>query len=216
MSVPATIRGVLADPDRHGSLADRARTQRRARLLSAFPEIERMSVLDLGGTAGYWRHLKLRPADLTLVNIHDTGGTGTRMVVGDACDPPREALDRTYDLVLSNSTIDQVGGLEQRKRLADVIRSTADRYWVQTANRGFVIDAYFLFPWFSRLPVEARLAITRRWPVTHMCTRDPAEALKRVLSIELQSRSDMRALFPDATVVTERFCGHAKSLIAIR
>lgn len=175
-----------------------------------------MTVLDIGGTAGYWRHLGLAPDDLTLLNIVEAGGPGIRMIVGDACEPPAQVLDRTYDLVVCNSTIDQVGGFERRRQLADVISRAGDAYWVQTANRGFPLDAYFLFPWFSAFPVEVRVAILRRWKLTHMHTRDPVMALHRVMSVELQSERDMIGLFPDARIIRERFCGVTKSLVAIR
>lgn len=175
-----------------------------------------MCVLDLGGTAGFWHHMQLLPADLTLVNIVDRRAEGMRSVVGDACDPPAAALDREYDLILSNSVIDQVGGLERRRQLAATISEQADRYWVQTANRGFVLDAYFLFPGFAQLPEDARVAVLRRWKLTHMYTSDPDEARRRVRSIELQSREDMRELFPDSRLIVERFAGVAKSLVAVR
>lgn len=175
-----------------------------------------MAVLDIGGTGSYWKHVGLLPASLTLLNVVDAGMPGARMVVGDACNPPAAARDRAYDLVLCNSVIDQVGGLDRRRQLAETIRSLAPRYWVQTANRGFPLDAYFLFPWFARLPVAARVAILRRWRLTHMHTRDPQRARENVLRIELQSLDDMLALFPDASLVVERFCGVAKSLIAVR
>lgn len=172
-----------------------------------------MTVLDLGGTASFWQHLELRP-DLTLVNVADYGAPWARMVIGDACDPPAAACG-SYDLALCNSVIDQVGGLERRRRLADVIES-APRYWVQTANRGFPLDAYFLFPWFSRLPVNARVSVLRHWRLTHLHTTDREEALRRVRSIELQSARDLRALFPDGEVIRERFAGVTKSVIATR
>ena len=175
-----------------------------------------MRVLDLGGTAGFWQHMRIVPADLTLVNIVDRGAEGMRTIVGDACDPPAAALDREYDLVLSNSVIDQVGGLERRRQLAAVISEQADRYWVQTANRGFILDAYFLFPGFAQLPFDARVAILRRWKLTHLHTTDPDEARRRVRSIELQSRDDMRELFPDSRLIVERFAGIAKSIVAVR
>lgn len=212
----SALRAALTDPERPGSVADRSRTRRRDRLLATFPEISDMTVLDLGGTAAFWQHMQITPASLTLLNVVDMGGPGARMVVGDACAPPPETFDWSYDLVISNSVIDQIGGSDRRQRLADLIRRTAPCYWVQTANRGFPLDPYFLFPWFSRLPVAARVAIVQHWRLTHMHTRDAAEARERVLAIELQSRTDMRALFPDATLLTERFFGAARSLIAAR
>lgn len=211
-----TIRRLLADPDRPGSFADRSRLARRDRLLVHFPDLESMNVIDLGGTAQFWDHLGLRPADLTLVNVVDVAAAGMRMVIGDACDPPALVTARTYDLVLCNSVIDQVGGLDRRQRLADTISRLAPNYWVQTANRGFPLDAYFLFPWFSRLPVNTRVAVLRRWRMTHMHTRDALEARRRVLSIEAQSARDLRTLFPDAALIRERFAGLTKSLIATR
>ena len=209
-----TLRDWLANPDRAGSFADRARTQRRGRLLAAHPGLERMTVLDLGGTAGFWQHLRIRPADLTLVNLHDCGAPGVRMIIGDATRPPRITFDRSYDLVLSNSVIDQVGGLEDRRRLAEVIRGAGRFYWVQTANRRFPVDAYFLFPYFSALPVPVRAEVLRHWRLTGQHTRDRDEARERVGRIELQSRRDMRALFPGAEAIVERFAGLPKSLIA--
>lgn len=209
-----TIRATITDPDRAGSLADRARQARNARLLARYPDLEEMTVLDLGGTGGYWQHLGVQPRDLTIVNLVPT--SGPRVIVGDACDPPPEVFDRTYDLVVCTSVIDQVGGLEQRCRLAATITEAAPAYWVQTANRWFPLDAYFLFPWFSALPVKARVAVLRRWPLAHGHTRDPEAALERVRAIELQTARSLSALFPDATVIRERFAGVTKSLIAAR
>jgi hypothetical protein len=218
MGASSAIRQALTDPECRGSVADRTRRQRRDRLLQAFPDLERMTVLDLGGAAGFWRHMQLHPAHLTLVNIVDLGGGGggCRMIIGDACDPPPEALDRTYDLVLCNSVIDQVGNYRRREQLADVIRAAAPRYWVQAANRSFPLDAYFMFPWFTRLPIEARIAVVRRWPLMRSRTIDPVEAVKRVLAIEPQTADDLRLLFPDARLIVERFLGLPKSLIAVR
>lgn len=216
MQVSSAIHDLLADPDSAGSLADRTRRRRRSRLLTEFPEIENMSVLDLGGSGEFWDHMQVRPEHLTILNVVDVHGTGdARVLRGDACHPPPATFDRTYDLVISNSVIDQVGGLDRRKRFADIVMTAAPRYWVQTANRGFIIDAYFLFPWFSRLPVAARTRIVQHWPITHMHTEDAAEARRRVLSIELQSYSDMRSLFPTARILVEQFCWQAKSLIAV-
>ena len=143
-SLHTSLRRLLVDPDRSGSLADRARRARKQRLFTTFPEIESMCVLDLGGTAACWHHMQIVPAELTLVNIVDRGAEGIRSIIGDACDPPAAALDREYDLVLSNSVIDQVGGLERRRQMAAVIPSRrtaigsrqpiADSYWMRTSS----------------------------------------------------------------------------------
>ena len=99
------------------------------------------------------------------------------MVSGDACRPPDRVRNESYDLVFSNSLIEHVGGFANRQLCADFIRSKADRHWVQTPYRYFPIEPHWLFPGFQFLPLNARVAITRRWKLGFMHTPDRAAAL---------------------------------------
>lgn len=183
-------------------------------LLERFPDLPQMSVLDLGGTAGFWDHLRVRPGALTVLNIEHPPSDWADIVVGDACDPPASVTSRSFDLVFSNSVIDQVGGHARRAEFADVARTLAPHHWVQSAYRYFPIDAYFLFPGFAQLPVAARAAILRRWKLTHQHVEDPREALGRALRIELLSRAELHYLFPESEVLYERFAGVPKAIVA--
>lgn len=50
-------------------------------------------------------------------------------VQADACDLPSSVTSERFDLVLSNSLNEHVGGHVPRQRLADNIHSLADRHW---------------------------------------------------------------------------------------
>src|SRR3954467_11690736 len=81
----------LIDPSRPGSLAARMRQRRWRMFEEHFPDISKMSVLDLGGTAAAWRLLPGRPVRLVFLNIQTPGDLdGAESIIGDACDPPDE------------------------------------------------------------------------------------------------------------------------------
>ena len=183
-------------------------------LLERFPDIAEMRVLDLGGTPRYWATAPVKPNKVTVVNLEGFDPVdGVEAIVGDACDPPDIRGD--FDLVYSNSLIEHVGGYERRRRLAEIVKGVAQRHWVQTPYRYFPIEPHWLFPGFQFLPLRARAAITQWWPLGHM--RGGGQlALDRALSVELLSRTEMRYLFPDSTIVTERFVGLPKSIVAVR
>lgn len=185
-------------------------------LRELFPGIEEMQVLDLGGTTSYWERAPVRPAHVTVVNLTEPGpgADWISAVEGDACDPALSKGD--FDLVVSNSLIEHLGGYAQRKRLASVIRSAAPRYWVQTPYRYFPLEPHWLFPGmqFAALPVRAKIA--RYWPLSHTGATSNEQALDQVLWTELIGKSEMRSLFPDGRVVFERIAGIPKSLIAVR
>jgi hypothetical protein len=207
----------LTDADRPGSLAHRARAGRWEQFANHFPDVDQMRVLDLGGTASSWLHAPTLPRELTILNlVHPSSDGSARLVSGDACDPPRELAGERFDLVFSNSVIDQVGGHQRRGAFAEQVHTLAPAHWVQTAYRYFPLDPYFLFPGFASLPVAARRAILCRWPVTIQFTREPMKAIEHVLRVELLSRTELRYYFPTSEIMAERMAGLTKSLIAVR
>jgi hypothetical protein len=136
-------------------------------------------------------------------------------IVGDACSPPESLRRQHFDVVFSNSVIDQVGGHARRRAFAEQVHTLADHHWIQTAYRYFPLDPFWLFPAFQFLPVRARVALTRWWPLGSEQTRDPRQATSRVLSIEMLSETELRYYFPHSEIWRERVLGIAKSLVAI-
>jgi len=180
-----------------------------------FPNAAELTVLDLGGTTEYWRRAPVGVRHVTVVNLTEPGepAPGLEPVLGDACG---YQPDRPYDLVVSNSLLEHVGGHAMRARLAGTVRRAAPRHWVQTPYRYFPIEPHWLFPGLQVLPVGVRAAVSMRWPLAHSRPANHADAVREVLWTELVGRTEMICLFPDSTVTFERVAGIPKSLLAIR
>jgi hypothetical protein len=215
-----TIRALITDPARPGSLAARTRGRRWDSFRAEFPELEDMSVIDLGGTTEFWSSIPNRPAHLTLVNpaaVPDPRLAWADVIIGDACEPPESLAGRRFDLVYSNSTIEHVGGHIRRRLFAEVVERLGTHMWIQTPYRYFPIEPHFVFPWFQHLPIAARSAVAAHWPLMPSgFPTEKAEIREEVMGIELLSIAEMREYFPDAAIRYERVGGLVKSLIAVR
>lgn len=218
MSIGQKVRARLADGSRPTSLGYNARVRRAAKLLETFPGLADMTVLDLGGEPPFWRSFAVRPASVTVLNLlsFDDDEPWLDTVVGDGCDPPAEVASRRYDLVISNSVIEHVGGHVQRQRFADVVHRAADRHWVQTPYRYFPVEPHWVFPAMQFLPLRLRAEVTRRWPLSPGRADNLSEAVANAASVELLSLTEMRAYFPESSFWYERIGGLIKSVTAIR
>lgn len=203
------------------SLGAHARARRWAGLLERFPDLPRMRVVDLGGTVEWWQRTPVRPASVVVVNLFEPGEADDPTLVpvtGDACRARAVLADAgvagDYDLVVSNSLIEHVGGHAKRLELAAEVRALAPNHWVQTPYRYFPIEPHWLCPCLQNLPVPARTAIAYRWPLAHTRPSSREQAQREVMWTELLSASEMRAYFPGSELVRETVAGLTKSLIA--
>jgi hypothetical protein len=196
------------------------RTRRWAWFREQFPDIESMSVVDLGGTVEAWVRAPFRPQAVHVVNLEaepsEPSVPWIRSDQGDACNLPDHIARGTYDLVFSNSVIEHVGGHLQRVRFAETVHKLADRHWVQTPYRYFPIEPHWLFPGLQFLPVSVRAEVARTWPLAHTKASSRQEGLEAAMGTELLSRSEMSYYFPSSVVQAERIAGLAKSLIAVK
>ncbi|RKN40258.1 class I SAM-dependent methyltransferase [Micromonospora endolithica] len=201
------------------SLGAKRRARRAAWLSETFPKLATMRVLDLGGRVQSWAKVPVRPAHVHVVNLEPLPTDlpdWAEADHADACELPEHILGRRYDLVFSNSVLEHVGGYERRRRMAEAIRDLAPAYWVQTPYRYFPIEPHWVAPGMQFLPVPARVAVARKWPLAYTPGKSYDLALKQVLTTELVGRAELRHLFPDATIRNERLLGLTKSLIAVR
>lgn len=178
-----------------------------------------MSVIDLGGTVEAWQRAPIRPARVHVVNLEsppEEMPDWIRADQADACSLPPRISDGTYDLVFSNSVIEHVGGHVQRMRFAEAVHKLAERHWVQTPYRYFPIEPHWLFPGFQFLPLAVRAELSCRWPLAHTLSESWDDGLSAAMSVELLSRAEMAAYFPDSTLRFERMMGAVKSLIAVK
>ena len=221
-SIGRFLRQRLAEGDRPGSVAFRARQRRWSSFMGTFPDLSDMRVLDLGGTVSFWATATAttRPAELTLINPYPGDGPAlewAEVVVADACRPPLEVRSRRYDLVYSNSTIEHVGGHARREEFAEVASEMAPHMWVQTPYRYFPVEPHFMFPLLQHLPLTIRTEAARRWPLSPAgFPTDFDDARDELMTIELLSIAEMASYFPDASIRLERMLGLPKSIIAVR
>lgn len=201
------------------SLQRRFRGRRMALLAENVGLTRDMRVLDVGGTVEIWRLAPVMPR-LVLLNQARARyeiGAGETVVLGDGTALP--FADQSFDLVFSNSVIEHVGSRAEQARFAAEIARVGKQYWVQTPNRYFPIEHHLWTPFIHWLPRGWQRAILRRFSVWQLVTNHDAPQRAFYInhylhSIRLLSASNLRTLFPGATIVRERFLGCTKSLIA--
>lgn len=212
-----SLRQRLVDgPDSWGA---KRRAARWAWFTRAFPDLDQMSVLDLGGRVDTWERAPVRAKHVHVVNLEPMQGgipDWAEVDHGDACALPEHIAARRYDLVFSNSVIEHVGGHERRVRFAETVHAMADRHWVQTPYRYFPVEPHWVAPGLQYLPVAVRTRVAHRWPLQHTRATDREETLQAVLWTELLDRTQMRHYFPHSVLRAERVAGLTKSLIAVK
>jgi len=95
-----------------------------------------------------------------------------------------------------------------------VVHQLAPRHWIQTPYRYFPVEAHYLFPGFQFLPVRARAELAHRWAFSASRSA-PSESVHDILWVEFLSRTEMQHYFPRSEILSERFCGLTKSIIAV-
>lgn len=178
-------------------------------------------ILDVGGTLGFWAGSKVL-ANITLLNrdqpppaVISAAGDRRHFVNGDGCALPFP--DHAFDLVFSNSVIEHVGTWARQQAFAAEARRVGRRLWIQTPAREFFVEPHLLAPFIHWLPRSWQRRLLRNFTPRGWIDRPgPAEVEAFLDEVRLLNRAEMQSLFPDCTVVRERFCGMTKSYIAVR
>ena len=125
--------------------------------------------------------------------------------------------NKSFDIVVSNSVIEHLGEWQQQRIFAEEIRRVGRSYWVQTPNRGFFIEPHFLAPLIHFLPKKYRKKLARYFTVWGLTIRPtPKQVDELVEEISLLNKPEVQELFPDAKIITEKWCGMTKSIIACK
>jgi hypothetical protein len=173
-------------------------------------------IIDLGGAVGFWDDLDI-PCRITVLNLPGgfPEGAPRDMSIhtfaireGDACHV--EYADREFDIAFSNSVIEHVGDEENQKNFAGEVRRLAASYWVQTPSKFFPIEAHTGMPFWWAYPRALRDRIIVGWR-----KKLPAWT-EMVEGTTVLDRRWLAALFPDATIKSERIGPLTKSYIAYR
>lgn len=211
-----------------------ARMRRFAAFLEADPAGRRgATVVDAGGTLGYWREwAKLLPpgavSRIDVVNLPgqmrelagrtlEQDGVALRFVAADltAAGEGAGALDARYDVAHSVSTIEHVGDAAAQAAFAAALRRLGRRVWVQTPAKEFPLEAHFRLPFFAWLPLPVRAFFNWRFRLGVMPRhRDWREAVAFCRDTRLLTRRAFARLFPGCDVWTERCAGFPKCYLA--
>ncbi|MBE7184183.1 MAG: methyltransferase domain-containing protein [Methylobacterium mesophilicum] len=167
-----------------------------------------VTVLDLGGRADYWDNVGYENiARIRLLNNDESELDRQRSTdlfteeLGDACDL-KEFADKSVDLVHSNSVIEHVGHWPAMCAFADEARRVGVAGWIQTPAWEFPIEPHFRMPflhWFGQPARRAMLRMSKDYGT--LGTRERRLHIDR---INLLSRGEMTALFPDCGLFVER------------
>jgi len=215
------------------SASAKARAKRRQRFQLLMRPTAEDRILDLGSEDG--THVASLVSFRSNVTIADID---PRMLASGAArfgfstllieeDKPLAVPDHAFDIIFCSSVIEHVTvnkawlnqvqsrrefealAFERQRAFASEIARIGRRYFVQTPYRYFPIDSHTWLPApvaFLPRPVLIRLVtlINRWWIKT------------TVIDFNLLNRRQMRQLFPDAEIISERWFGLTKSLIAVR
>jgi hypothetical protein len=229
MSLTRALARALSGHGDQGSLRARLRRRRIAPLMAMVAGIHAqkgsVQILDVGGTATYWGILPEGFLDrhdvyVTVVNVPGSALPADagrfRYRVADGCDLHMFA-ENSFDIAHANSVIEHVGDWPRMQAFAGEISRVAPCYLVQTPNYWFPLEPHCMTPFFHWLPKPLRVWMVMRHALGHWQRAHSVDAAVRTVdSARLLDRRQFAALFPGARILTERFLGLPKSLVAVR
>jgi hypothetical protein len=165
--------------------------------------------LDIGGTQIYWDHINsyfkanLSPIIVNIEKGYITNGIYAG-IIGDG-----KSLsfikDNTFDLAYSNSVIEHLTGIEDQYEMAYNIKRVSKYYFIQTPAFIFPLEPHFLFPFFHWLPKKVRIWFILKFNLGwYQKCQSFIEAKKLVDSIRILKKKELKLLFKDAHIITER------------
>jgi SAM-dependent methyltransferase len=193
------------------------RASRIERLYALHPITPRTRVLDVGGTAFFWMlaaKLGYPLPILTLLNHlpYSGGPSWASLIRADARELPFP--DQSFDLAFSNSVIEHLGTFKSQEKMAAEIRRVARAYWVQTPDIRFPIEPHYLAPFVHWVPCRYRARAAQLTPWALMQKPSSAQIRERIAEIRLLGPGELQGMFPGGRVISERFLGLPKSLVA--
>lgn len=200
---------------------NRFRPGRIRRLREKFPQIDGVgSILDAGGTLGWWQLVQPKNHDITVINLdqsHENSvcEAGYKFQAADARHLP--FADSQFDLAFSNSVIEHVGSLGDQWLFARELLRCGKSVYVQTPYKWFPVEPHLIAPFIHWLPFSIERKMVRWFSVWGWVTKPDQQRIDDFLSeIRLLTRREMKMMFPDCKIKSEKFFGLTKSLIAMK
>jgi SAM-dependent methyltransferase len=188
------LRSILfkaADPIHH-----RLRAQRSRVAIDVMQPAPSMSLLDVGGSAGFsgeYNDMRSLFRRVVVVNLDPQNARALQpnveFEVADGCALPYP--DESFDWVFSNAVIEHVGDRRKQEAFArEVQRVARVGYFVATPNRHFFLDPHTYFPFYHVLP-ESMQRVAIHFSFGHMKHWEPLRVL---------AASELQQMFPGGQV----------------
>lgn len=216
------INDLFASSDHPKSLGAKFRAKRLEKFERLFfktfnPE-KPIKILDVGGTDYFWKGSRvpnIPGVRITLLNLHLEKTTHPHIdsLIGDATSMP-EFGDHSFDLVFSNSVIEHLYTLDNQKKMADEVQRVGRKFFIQTPDKYFPIEAHYALPFAQFLPKKLLLFLLTKTKLSRFQKWDPRDAQQYLDEIRLIRRSEMENLFPGSKLLREKALGMTKSLTA--
>ncbi len=229
MPINSFIKKWFLGIDNKKSFRMKSRTRRIFPLLQIIESIYKrnglVSIIDLGGTMQYWnivpsKYLSDNNVTITIVNLPGSAMPEDqglfRFIQVDACNLSCFE-DKSFDISHSNSVIEHVGDWKRMVRFSEELKRVSKNCFCQTPNYWFPIEPHCMTPFFHWLPKPTRLWLVSHFALGHWRKAESTDdAVHIVESARLLNKKMLRALFPDASIVTERLFLIPKSFVAIQ
>lgn len=216
------ISNLFASSDNSDSIGAKFRKKRLAIFESLFynnyKHNQKIKILDVGGTAYFWSQsqlLSMPNIEITLLNltIEETGNPNMISKIGDGTNMP-EYADNHFDLVFSNSVIEHLYTWENQQKMAKEILRVGKKYYIQTPNRYFPIEAHYALPFAQNLPKPWMEFILTKTRLSRLKKWSEEDAKQYLEEIRLLDEKEMKSLFPDSQIYKENWLGMCKSITA--
>jgi len=211
-----------ASSDNLNSFGSRFRKKRFDLFLDYLKKIkmEDPKIIDIGGTCNYWNlmnriHQKnFKPVIVNISKEH---------LLNESCNGIKGdgkllsfIKDKSFDFAYSNSMIEHLSSLDDQLEMAKNIKRVAKFYFVQTPAFAFPLEPHFLFPFFHWLPRKVRILLVSRFNLGWFSRcKNEIEAEKLVDSIRIMKKKELKLIFRDSKIITERFFFIPKSYIVM-
>ena len=216
------IEALVAASDHPDSVGNKFRNKRFSEFESLisknFPENSEIKILDVGGTGYFWKNknfLKKYNVNITLLNLttEELDMPGISSIAGNATDLS-EFADESFDLVFSNSVIEHLYDWENQIKMADEVMRVGKKFFIQTPNKHFFIEAHYAIPFIQYFPKKLAFRILTKTRMSRLRKWARHDALQYLQEIRLLSKSEMKTLFPGSQIMEEKFIGLTKSFTA--
>ncbi len=216
------IRALLASSDQPDSFGYAMRNKRfqvfEALIQKNFPNGKVIKVLDVGGTAYFWKDremVKSGKLQITLLNLEEEKNlsNGIKSMAGNATDLSMFE-ENHFDLVFSNSVIEHLYTWENQQKMARECQRICKKYFIQTPNKHFFVEAHYAIPFIQYMPKRLTYSILTKTRLSRLRKWEPQDAQQYLDEIRLINKREMQELFPDAKIYHEKMLGMTKSFTA--